>query len=109
MGVARPYFVLDGYDLVAYPNRNSVPFRDFYNIPEADTVIRGSLRYRGNPAFVKALTDLGWLDTQTTDWLSPGLTWAEVTHKAISSRDSSERYVFQIWSPTPLVEGELMN
>lgn len=64
MGVAKPYFVLDGYEFVAYPNRNSVPFREFYGIPEADTDIRGSLRYEGNPAFVKALIDLGWLDTQ---------------------------------------------
>lgn len=93
MGVAKPYYVLDGYDFVAYPNRNSVPFRDFYNIPEADTVIRGSLRYEGNPAFVKALADLGWLDSQVKDWLKPGLTWAEVTHKAIESRDLRERYV----------------
>lgn len=106
MGVAKPYFVLDGYDFVAYPNRNSVPFRDFYNIPEADTVIRGSLRYHGNPAFVKALTDLGWLDTQAKDWLNPGLTWGEVAHKAIGSRDSSERYVSQIHCPTRLVEGD---
>ena len=106
MGVAEPYFVLDGYDFVTYPNRNSVPFRDFYNIPEADIVIRGSLRYQGNPAFVKALTDLGWLDTQTKDWLKPGLTWAEVTHKAIGSRDSSERYVCHVCCLTRLVEGD---
>ncbi|KAL8743591.1 MAG: hypothetical protein Q9184_008093, partial [Pyrenodesmia sp. 2 TL-2023] len=43
MGVAKPYFVMDGYDFVAYPNRNSLPFQEFYAIPEAETVIRGSL------------------------------------------------------------------
>jgi len=93
MGVAKPYFVLDGYNFVAYPNRNSVPFKEFYNIPEAETVIRGTLRYEGNPAFVKALRDLGWLDTEPKDWLKPGLTWAEATHKAIESAEPEERYI----------------
>ncbi|KAL8723619.1 MAG: hypothetical protein Q9181_007247 [Wetmoreana brouardii] len=54
MGVAKPYFVLDGYNFVAYPNRNSLPFQEFYGIPEADTVIRGSLRYKGNPKAIGA-------------------------------------------------------
>lgn len=54
MSTAKPYFVVERYDFVAYPNRNSVPFREFYKIPEAETVIRGSLRYEGNPAFIKA-------------------------------------------------------
>lgn len=54
MIVAKPYFVLDGYKFVAYPNRNSL-FKDFYGIPEAETVIRGSLRYDGNPAFCQGI------------------------------------------------------
>ncbi|KAL8946661.1 MAG: hypothetical protein Q9222_006971 [Ikaeria aurantiellina] len=90
MGVARPYFVLDGYEVVAYPNRNSVPFQQYYGIPEADTVVRGSLRYEGNPAFVKALIDIGWLDTNTKNWLKAGLTWAEVLQKAIGANSSNE-------------------
>ncbi|KAL8791062.1 MAG: hypothetical protein Q9213_000269 [Squamulea squamosa] len=85
MGAAKPYCVLDGYHFVAYPNRNSIPFREFYAIPEADTVIRGSLRYQGNPTFVKALMDLGWLDTEPKDWLKP-----EVSQKAIGAEDTTE-------------------
>ncbi|KAL8652648.1 MAG: hypothetical protein Q9210_002558 [Variospora velana] len=77
-------------DLMAYPNRNSLPFQDYYDIPEAKTVIRGSLRYEGNPALVKALIDLGWLDTQPKDWLKTGITWAEVLQKAIGAEDPSE-------------------
>ena len=90
MGVSKPYFVLDGYNFVAYPNRNSVPFREFYAIPEAETVIRGSLRYDGNPTFVKALIDLGWLDTQDSEWLKPGITWAQVLQKAIGAKNAIE-------------------
>jgi len=92
MSVAKPYFVLDGYSFVAYPNRNSVPFREFYDIPEAHTVIRGSLRYEGNPQFVQALINLGWLDTETKHWLRPGMTWAEIQQRAIDAQDPSERY-----------------
>ena len=91
MGVAKPYFVLDGYDFVACPDRNSIPFRDFYDIPEANSLIRGSLRYKGNPAFVKALMDLGWLDSQSKDWLRPGMTWVQIMQRAIKCVDASER------------------
>ena len=93
MDVAKPYFVLDGYDFVAYPNRNSIPFREFYDIAEADTFVRGSLRYKGNPAFVKALMDLGWLDSQPKDWLRPGMTWAQIMQRAINCADANERYI----------------
>ena len=85
MGIAKPYHVLDGYNFVAYPNRISIPFRDFYGIPEAETVIRGSLRYEGNPALVKALMDLGWLNAEHKGWLTPGMTWAQITQEAIGA------------------------
>lgn len=90
MGHSEPYFVREGYNFVAYPNRNSIPFREYYGIPEAETVIRGSLRYHGNPTFVKALIDLGWLDTEPKAWLKPGMTWAQVLQRAISAADQTE-------------------
>lgn len=65
ISTAVPYHVLDGYDFRAYPNRDTVPFRAFYNIPEAHTVIRGSLRYDGNPQLIRALFTSGWLDAQS--------------------------------------------
>ena len=92
MATAKPYFVMDGYDFVAYPNRNSVPFRDFYKIPEADTVVRGSLRYDGNPAFIKAFADAGWLDAAEKEWLKSVMTWAEISQKVTGTADPSEKY-----------------
>lgn len=59
MGTSKPYYVMNEYDFVAYSNRNPVLFQKFYQIPEAHTVIRGSLRYKENTAFVQALADLG--------------------------------------------------
>lgn len=93
MSTAQPYHVADGYSLVAYPNRNSLPFQEAYNIPEADTVIRGSLRYEGNPAFFQALVKLHWLDTVEKDWLKTGLTWAEIQQRLINAENSDERYI----------------
>lgn len=93
MATAKPYFVADGYDFVAYPNRDSVPFREFYKIPEADTVVRGSLRYEGNPAFIKAFADAGWLDANEKGWLKAGMTWAQISQHVTGADDSTERYI----------------
>ncbi|MCJ1358753.1 MAG: hypothetical protein MMC33_008753 [Icmadophila ericetorum] len=90
MASAKPYHVVEGYDFVAYPNRNSVPFREFYGIPEAETVVRGSLRYERNPMFVQALADLGWLEMGRKEWLKEGMTWAEIQQKTISAMASDE-------------------
>lgn len=81
MKTAKPYKDIDEYDLVAYPNRDSTPFQHFYKIPEAHTVVRGSLRYRENPEFVQALKDLGFLKSESQPWLIPGLSWSDIlTH-----------------------------
>ncbi|RDB18793.1 Saccharopine dehydrogenase [NADP(+), L-glutamate-forming] [Hypsizygus marmoreus] len=90
MGYAKPYFISPAFAFVAYPNRESVPFKEYYNIPEAETVVRGTLRYQGFPEFIKALVDLGWLDAGVKEWLVEGLTWAEVMQKTIGAKDASE-------------------
>lgn len=77
---------------MAYPNRDSVPFQKFYNIPEAHTVIRGSLRYKGNPAFVQALAKLGWLEQDKKEWLKDGMTRAEIQQAAVGASGTDEKY-----------------
>ena len=34
---------------MAYPNRDSTPYRKRYNLLEADNIVRGTLRYQGFP------------------------------------------------------------
>ncbi|KAF8740883.1 hypothetical protein AX14_006950 [Amanita brunnescens Koide BX004] len=59
--------VIDGKNaFVAYPNRDPTPFRQFYNILEAETVVRGMLIYLGFHEFIKGLVDLYWLDSSLT-------------------------------------------
>jgi spermidine synthase len=91
---AQPYYITPAFAFVAYPNRDSTPFKEYYNIPEAETIVRGTLRYQGFPEFVKALVNLGWLDAAEKDWLVPGLSWAEATQKVSSAADANERYFF---------------
>lgn len=38
--VSRPYSH-PGFAFVAYPNRDSTPYKERYNIPETKTIIRG--------------------------------------------------------------------
>lgn len=40
--------VVEGIEYEGYPNRNSVPYREIYGIPEAQNIIRGTLRYGGH-------------------------------------------------------------
>ena len=91
MGVAKPYYVTPAFAFVAYPNRNSVPFRKYCNIRKAETAVRGTLRYRGFPQFVQTFKALGWMDIQRKAWLKEGMTWAEVFQQAIGAADASER------------------
>lgn len=91
MGQAKPYFITPAYAFVAYPNRDSTPFREWYNIPEAETVIRGTLRYQGFPQFIGCLVKMGWLDGEAKEWLTEELTWAEVTQKAIGANAADEK------------------
>lgn len=93
MSHAVPYYISPAYAFVAYPNRDSTPFRTWYNIPEAETVIRGTLRYQGFPEFIGALVKLGWLSETGKEWLTGDLTWAEATREATAATDAFEGFV----------------
>lgn len=103
MGYAQPYFISPAFAFVAYPNRDSVPFKEFYNIPEAETIVRGTLRYQGFPEFIKALVQLGWLDANVKEWLTDDLTWAQVMQKAIGANDFRERWAFRLVSSASML------
>ncbi|KZO97422.1 hypothetical protein CALVIDRAFT_545260 [Calocera viscosa TUFC12733] len=93
MSYAKPYFITPAFAYVAYPNRDSAIFREFYHIPEAQTVIRGTLRYQGFPQFIKALVECGFLDQSDKDYLANSaapMPWCEVTMRALGAKDPSE-------------------
>jgi saccharopine dehydrogenase (NADP+, L-glutamate forming) len=57
-----------------YPNRDSVPYRDIYGIPEARSVLRGTLRYTGWCETLRKMVELGLLDDTPKD--RTGLTFS---------------------------------
>jgi saccharopine dehydrogenase (NADP+, L-glutamate forming) len=91
MSTAKPYLVYPGYAFEAYPNRDSTPYRERYNIPGAQTVIRGTLRYQGNPALVQTFRDLGMLDEDEKDFLKSKISWKDAFAKIVGSSSTSDQ------------------
>ncbi|KAK0719786.1 Saccharopine dehydrogenase [Lasiosphaeris hirsuta] len=89
MNQAKPYYIYPGYAFVAYPNRDSTPYKERYNIPEAQTIIRGTLRYQGFPQFIKVLVDIGFLEETVTEILTRLVAWKEATKEIVGAASTS--------------------
>ncbi|KAJ3018268.1 hypothetical protein HKX48_002999 [Thoreauomyces humboldtii] len=93
MDSAKPIYIYPAFAFEGYPNRDSTPYNERYNIPECQTVLRGTLRYQGFPKFAKALVALGFLDDAEKDYLQQGaapIAWKSVMAKALASSATSE-------------------
>lgn len=58
----RPFSLPGIGRLEGYPNRDSLPYVSLYNIPSTRTMLRGTFRYPGWCAFMRAAGLLGLLD-----------------------------------------------
>ncbi|KAI0471067.1 Saccharopine dehydrogenase [Xylariaceae sp. FL0804] len=90
MGTAKPYYIYPGYAFVAYPNRDSTPYKERYNIPEAQTIIRGTLRYQGFPQFIRVLVEIGFLEDTEVAACKQAIPWKEATQKILGASSSSQ-------------------
>ncbi|EKD17969.1 uncharacterized protein L3040_004509 [Drepanopeziza brunnea f. sp. 'multigermtubi'] len=90
MGEAKPYFIYPGFAFVGYPNRDSTEYKERYNIPEAQTIVRGTLRYQGFPEFVRVLVDIGFLGEVDNGHLKEPIPWKEATKQIIGAPSSTE-------------------
>ncbi|RKP24999.1 Saccharopine dehydrogenase [Syncephalis pseudoplumigaleata] len=93
MNSAKPIYIYPAFAFVGYPNRDSVPYKERYHIPEAHTILRGTLRYQGFPKFVKALVDIGFLDDSSKDYLAADaadITWRDVMARMVGSSAGDE-------------------
>lgn len=91
MASAKPYFIYPGFAFVAYGNRDSTPYRERYNIPEAQTLIRGTMRYQGFPEFIRVLLDIGFLSEDKHDFLNQPIPWAEATSKILGASGKGDQ------------------
>ncbi|KAK9471998.1 Saccharopine dehydrogenase [Dipodascopsis tothii] len=95
MASAKPYFIYPGYSFLAYGNRDSTPYRELYGIPEAENVLRGTLRYQGFTDFAKVLIDLGFLREEELEYLQPSstITWKEAFAKLVGAASPDEKAI----------------
>jgi saccharopine dehydrogenase (NADP+, L-glutamate forming) len=91
MSTAKSYFIYPGYSFVAYPNRDSTPYKERYNIPEAQNLVRGTLRYQGFPEFVKVLVDVGFLSDKETDVFKKAQPWKQALAQLLGSSSTDEK------------------
>ncbi|MHA1211498.1 MAG: saccharopine dehydrogenase C-terminal domain-containing protein [Candidatus Heimdallarchaeota archaeon] len=77
-----PYSV-EGMDLEAYPNRNSLKYIDLYGLEGIKTMFRGTFRYPGWCETLQALFDLGLMDKDAKDGLE-GMTWKQLMQKILN-------------------------
>jgi saccharopine dehydrogenase-like NADP-dependent oxidoreductase len=59
---AKYFHVNNSLDTHMYPNRDSLKYREIYRIEEVETLIRGTIRFKGFCENVAAFLELGFLD-----------------------------------------------
>ncbi|KAL9076880.1 MAG: hypothetical protein Q9157_003515 [Trypethelium eluteriae] len=112
MHALRPYFVYPGFAFWAYPNRDSTPYRERYSIPEAQKIIRGTLRYQGFAEFFRTLVAMDLLSQEERDFLKPNpeghpMSWAEATSKILGATSRAEDdLVWAVSSKTQFKDNE---
>jgi saccharopine dehydrogenase (NADP+, L-glutamate forming)/spermidine synthase len=76
--------------LEGYPNRNSIePYIEVYKIPEAKTMIRGTLRNPGWCRTMKKIADVGYLEIGEFEFPS-GFTYGQLTNKLMQKPFDSD-------------------
>ncbi|CAK4130240.1 unnamed protein product [Aphanomyces euteiches] len=97
---------LPAFALEQIPNRNSLPYANIYNIADADSIFRGTLRYAGNCAIMHQCRLLGLLDT--TPQALP-TTWPELISKLKAKKTlTADAEAFLTWlgleDPSTLID-----
>ena len=84
---------VEGMELEAYPNRDSLQYIDLYNLQGIKTMFRGTFRYPGWCETLQTLFDLGLMDQQAREGLA-NLSWKELIQKILgTSVDDVKREV----------------
>lgn len=73
-------------ELCVYPNRDSIHYINIYQIPEVNTMFRGTFRYRGWCKSMNAVKDLGLIGCDTLDLRNAS--YADMVAKLIDEDNS---------------------
>ncbi len=84
-------------ELEGYPNRDSLPYMDTYDIRPSDWMFRGTLRYPGWCETLKKFADLGLLDD--TEWADGPKTFRQMTARLLGVSPDTDfpHYLAQLW------------
>ncbi|MCF2143572.1 MAG: saccharopine dehydrogenase NADP-binding domain-containing protein [Candidatus Heimdallarchaeota archaeon] len=74
---------VEGMELEAYPNRDSLKYIDLYGLEGIKTMFRGTFRYPGWCETLQALFDLGLMDKEAKEGLE-GMTWKQLLQKILN-------------------------
>lgn len=86
---------LPGFALEGYANRDSLKYKTLYKIPEAHTVLRGTLRYSGYCNMMKGVIKLGLIDPNPHSALhpkGPEITWRQFMCSLLGQVDTNIFY-----------------
>ncbi len=81
LDTVHPKTFLPGFSLEGFANRDSVIYKKLYGIPEASTVLRGTLRFEGFATAMKALHKLHLIDQNPHPILhpkGPDMNWVKI-------------------------------
>lgn len=82
---------LPGFNLEGYPNRDSIIYQSTYGINSAQTVLRGTLRYKGFSNAMKGLHILGLLSDEPHPSLhprGPEISWRQFMSTLLGQQDN---------------------
>ncbi|MHA2244639.1 MAG: saccharopine dehydrogenase C-terminal domain-containing protein [Candidatus Hodarchaeales archaeon] len=85
-------------DYEAYPNRDSLPYIDIYEIPETKNMFRGTLRNTGWCRALKKVADAGYMELEELE-LPSGFTYSQLTNKLLGvslDADSKQEFMKKI-------------
>uniref|UniRef100_A0A0B7A6E1 Saccharopine dehydrogenase NADP binding domain-containing protein n=1 Tax=Arion vulgaris TaxID=1028688 RepID=A0A0B7A6E1_9EUPU len=104
----RPNIVdglLQDCQLEDIPNRNSTEYMKMYNIQSANTIYRGTLRYKGFSIGMQALISLGLTNSDVVSQLLPdssNITWRELVCILGGIPQNSSQITVRNWMQTNL-------
>ncbi len=72
-----------------YPNRDSIPYKDLYNLKDALTVMRGTYRNLGWCDTLKKMVDIGLIDENQNEGLK-GITYRKMMADLANAEDGND-------------------
>lgn len=79
MSAPKDLTFLPGFALEGFPNRDSTKYGDLYGLgSKVDTLLRGTIRYKGFSGCIQAIQYIGLIDTEPHPMLHPNgpeITW----------------------------------